>query len=61
MLRQPVLVLRRECAYMNAATMGARPPTASGEVWELFELTIFSNRQLVFEKLSPPFFFGTVE
>ena len=55
-MRKPVLVLRRERAYMNMP--GA---ATDSEDWEGFEVTLFSNRQLTFEKLTPPFFFGSIE
>ena len=54
-LRKPVVVMRRERAYMNM------PDTPEDEEWEQFEITLFSNRQLTFEKLSPPFVFGSIE
>ena len=54
-LRKPVVVMRRERAYMNM------PDTEEDEEWEQFEITLFSNRQLTFEKLSPPFVFGSIE
>jgi len=54
-LRKPVVVMRRERAYMNM------PDIPEDEEWEQFEITLFSNRQLTFEKLSPPFVFGSIE
>ena len=47
--------MRRERAYMNM------PDTEEDEEWEQFEITLFSNRQLTFEKLTPPFVFGSIE
>ena len=54
-LRKPVQVLKRERAYMNM------PDVAEDEEWDQFELTLFSNRQLTFEKLAPPFIFGSID
>ena len=54
-LRKPVVVLRRERAYMNM------PDVADDDEWDQYEITLFSNRQLTFEKLSPPFVFGSIE
>ena len=54
-LRKPVVVMRRERAYMNMDGV------SEDDEWDAFEITLFSNRQLTFEKLSPPFVFGSIE
>ena len=50
-LRKPVYVVRRERAFMNMPDPQAADDDDS---WPEYELTLFSNRQLTFEKLSPP-------
>ena len=55
-LRKPVQVMRRERAYMSIGDDGSL-----SEDWDAFEITLFSNRQLTFEKLTPPFYFGSIE
>ena len=55
-LRTPVVVMRRETAYMNLDN-----EDSDDVEWQKYEITLYSNRQLTFEKLAPPFVFGAIE
>ena len=55
-LRTPVVVMRREIAYMNLDN-----EDSDDMEWQKYEITLYSNRQLTFEKLAPPFVFGAIE